>query len=1361
VHFQIVKIQLFYRPQRNLTREFLIKFVIYALSEDGPRGKAGLTKDELNAPDNLILLCPTHHVIVDAQHETYPAKLLKQWKINHEGNTQKRLSIDLADVNPDVFAHPYFPRSLVDQKINEDLEVIRKSRFFVEFDRVSHSLTLARRILTGKLSGGSDLVKSRALAFCARFLVYTDELNKAEDYLKKAKILGTCPEIKIAEAFLCSQKNDKNTALSILGEIDLPISRTSALTIVRHHDGFRGAIDWLKATGIDAADLDSEGKYFLLSYYLDLAEWEAAKICLNVMTPDDMRETPILHYMIAMTNLLSTVTEELRKVVLKEVPFEAARFPLAAGADDVNARRVAHQHFIAGSEIAQELKCLRAAAISEEYALWLELKDPEESGEGMKKLQAKFRNTKPALRLIRLGLQFGIKLDLDMVEQEIERQIALHGRITQDAAIARFALAFTQKTPEDVANYIARYRDEITKFFDKKSIEFLQIEMLSRAGLPEKAKEHLNILVEEGLSSAEESRLQRLMAEAEGTNPVEAHKEQFKKTGSYGDLDKLVDELESRGDWEGLCEYGQILYERTRSLPDAERLAKALRNTQRDGQLIELLKAHSNLLVQSRNLRMLYCWSLYYEGKLLEARTELTKMNADWKNPNYRALQVNLGIAIGNWSSLTAVVANECLEKEKRSAQELIGVAQLALHLGLPQAKELTFAAADKGNDDAHILAAAYFLATSAGWEADVEVFQWLNKAAALSGDDGPIYKKSLKDLVNMKPDWDRRESETWQLLSCGDIPMFLAAKSLNKSLIHMVLFPALANQLENDPRRRVIIPAYSGARPPAKLNTGGTVAFDATVLLTLSLLNLLDKALDAFEAVHIPHSTLAWLFEEKQRAAFHQPRRIKDAQELQHLLASGVLEKLLPKTVPDGELSQQVGDELAALIGEAEKGNEDNETQHIVVRPSPVHRVSSLMEEEADLTTHAAVLSSCLAIVDKLRERGQITVEEEGKARAYLQIQEKPWSNQPEITDGAVLYLDDLAISYFLHLGILEKLHAAGFRLIASPREVSEAIELTSYQGISDKVNEAIERIRSAIHLRIESGKIKVGRMYNPGDIDEQSISRHPSVRLFALATDCDAIIVDDRFLNKHFQAKIDDGSMQAPIYSTLDLLDALASVGSITPEKRLEYRTLLRRAGYFLIPVNDCELVHYLDHSMVKGDRVIETAELKAIRENILRVRMSIWLQLPQEALWLDEMMRMFIRVLIGQWKAGADLSRVRAISDWIIGQVDVRGWAHGLSGEDGENLVKIGRGNNILLLLMPLKDVTPEVEDNYWSWVEARVLAPIKEQHPDLYSWITEWHRKFIAETAGKVQEECGGPQCQDTIFKVLSDTGASFP
>ena len=170
----------------------------------------------------------------------------------------------------------------------------------------------------------------------------------------------------------------------------------------------------------------------------------------------------------------------------------------------------------------------------------------------------------------------------------------------------------------------------------------------------------------------------------------------------------------------------------------------------------------------------------------------------------------------------------------------------------------------------------------------------------------------------------------------------------------------------------------------------------------------------------------------------------------------------------------------------------------------SPVHRLSSLMEEEADLTSHAPVLSSCASVVDKLRQRGQITAEEEKKGRSYLQLHEKPWPNQPNIADGAVLYLDDLAITYFLHLGILGKLTAAGLKPIASPRQVSEASALIAYESISDEVMLAIERIRSAVSSRIRTGVIKVGRRPRAAEAEEQSMSEHPTLGVIALTGDC-----------------------------------------------------------------------------------------------------------------------------------------------------------------------------------------------------------------------------------------------------------------
>ena len=1246
-------------------------------------------------------------------------------------NNKTRLSANLDSVWPNMFSRPDFPTELVDQKIKDETDILRKSRFFADFDRIDFSLTLARKLIEGELSGGTDSVRSQALAWCVRTLSHTEELDKAEKYLEYAKKLGTCQEIYyIADAFISSQKGDRKAALSSLANIDSPMSRSAALMIIANHDGPQGAIDWLKTVSIDATDLDPDGKHFLFGCQLELADWEAAQKSLHALTDDDIRDAPVLHHMVAITHLLKAVPADLRASVRDQPPFEAAEFPLDSGPAGIEARRLAHCIFIDAAEAARQLGCPLAEKIDDEYALWLELTDPDpdKCAEGKMRLESKLRDPKIDLCLVRFGLQFGIELDNKLVEQEIERQIALNGRITHDTVIARLALVSKQQTPEDAVNYIVRHYDQLIGHIDKKMILSLQIELFSQTGQLEKANECLDILLEEGIVEAEEGRLRERIAKTEGTDLVEALKEQFKKTDSLLDLVNLIGELEARDYWEDLCEYSEILFEKTRALHDAERFAHALHKIQKNERLIEFLESNETLVEQSDKLQMCYCWALYLEGELLKARSELAKLGDDWDNENYRTLQVNLAVSLGGWNSLSEFIAKECNEKDKRNAKELITTARLALHLGsIPHAKELIFAAVERGKDDADVLGTAYFLATKAGWE-DQETIQWMYKAVALSGEDGPIWHMPLKEVWGQKQEWERRESEIWEQLNRGELPMFLAAHFLNRSLSNLMLFSALANPTESDLRRRGAIPAYSGQRQPLSIDIGRHIGMDATALLTLSFLNLLDEAFDAFDTIHIPHSTLGWLFDEKQRIAFHQPSRIRDARQIRD--TSG-LEKFSPSTKPDSNLSEQVGEELALFIAEAEKGRHGDDSQHIVVQPSPVHRIGSLMEEEADLTAHATVLSSCQSIVDKLQQKGQITANEAQKARVYLQLHEKPWPNQPEIADGAILYLDDLAVNHFLHIGILEKLQAGGFRPIISPTKESETNQLISYENISDKAKDAIERIRSAVNLRIESEKLKVGELINADQSEARSISEHPTATLFHLAKYCDAIITDDRFFNQH--ANFNDGDASKPIFSTLDIIDWLVSIGTKNTEERLEYRTRLRQAGYIFVPVSEDELTHYLGASTVEDGRVLETAELRAIRENLLCVRMRTWLQIPKEFPWLSNLLMEFTRVIKGLWKVDADFSTIKARSDWLINQIDIRGWAHSFGKEKGDNIAKTGRGGYLLLLLTPPVDVAREVQDEYWSWVQERILDPIKEEDSDLYSWIVEQQRRFIASAA----------------------------
>ena len=57
---------------------------IHAASAGGPRYDSELEDSERSETDNLIILCPTHHSLVDQDSTTYTAETLRQMKVQHE-----------------------------------------------------------------------------------------------------------------------------------------------------------------------------------------------------------------------------------------------------------------------------------------------------------------------------------------------------------------------------------------------------------------------------------------------------------------------------------------------------------------------------------------------------------------------------------------------------------------------------------------------------------------------------------------------------------------------------------------------------------------------------------------------------------------------------------------------------------------------------------------------------------------------------------------------------------------------------------------------------------------------------------------------------------------------------------------------------------------------------------------------------------------------------------------------------------------------------------------------------------------------------------------------------------------------------
>jgi hypothetical protein len=66
---------------------------------NGPRGNSPLTEAQRNSYANLILVCPTHHALIDDKDQAahYPVELLHEWKSQHEDWVQYNRASNEAD----------------------------------------------------------------------------------------------------------------------------------------------------------------------------------------------------------------------------------------------------------------------------------------------------------------------------------------------------------------------------------------------------------------------------------------------------------------------------------------------------------------------------------------------------------------------------------------------------------------------------------------------------------------------------------------------------------------------------------------------------------------------------------------------------------------------------------------------------------------------------------------------------------------------------------------------------------------------------------------------------------------------------------------------------------------------------------------------------------------------------------------------------------------------------------------------------------------------------------------------------------------------------------------------------------------
>jgi hypothetical protein len=87
---------------------------VIAHSADGPRGTKGKERDDSYA--NLILLCPTHHTLIDTAPAKFPSEMLHEWKAKHETHVTTALAAPIFGSKSDLY-------TFVRRRLTENTEV--------------------------------------------------------------------------------------------------------------------------------------------------------------------------------------------------------------------------------------------------------------------------------------------------------------------------------------------------------------------------------------------------------------------------------------------------------------------------------------------------------------------------------------------------------------------------------------------------------------------------------------------------------------------------------------------------------------------------------------------------------------------------------------------------------------------------------------------------------------------------------------------------------------------------------------------------------------------------------------------------------------------------------------------------------------------------------------------------------------------------------------------------------------------------------------------------------------------------------------------------------------------------------------
>ena len=234
---------------------------------------------------------------------------------------------------------------------------------------------------------------------------------------------------------------------------------------------------------------------------------------------------------------------------------------------------------------------------------------------------------------------------------------------------------------------------------------------------------------------------------------------------------------------------------------------------------------------------------------------------------------------------------------------------------------------------------------------------------------------------------------------------------------------------------------------------------------MVLTYLGLLEKSVSAFHHIKLAPDLMLCLFRERDEIRFHQPSRIKAAKRVLELQSREQIRAADNLADSPKAIIEEVGLELASLLQMARHDNGK------VICVQPIHKVGSLMEQQADTSDYDDLILSIMDFCTLLCDEGKIDATTYQRASSFLHRQSQiQQAKIPSSILNGPIYIDRLALSYLQSANLLQPIAASSLDIRIHPDVLYEMQSLIEAGDVGDDLINRIERIRHILQNAVAS---------------------------------------------------------------------------------------------------------------------------------------------------------------------------------------------------------------------------------------------------------------------------------------------------